>query len=113
MRAASRLGPLVRATPRGLVSQNARSLGQACLYTCRMESIGARIRAARESSGKTQLACATEVGVYAWSWCQWEAGRTKPRGERLDAIARATGVSLVWLIRGTGEMRPAEPSSAA
>jgi transcriptional regulator with XRE-family HTH domain len=69
-----------------------------------MKTIGERVALARKSAGLTRqdLAKACKVTVPAIQ--QIETGKTKsPVPENVAAIAEATGVALLWLIKGEGQ----------
>ncbi len=66
------------------------------------QAIGARIRAARERSGLTQAALATQVGVSRSAVAQWETGRAGQVGGNLAQIASVLGVGVEHLLLGGG-----------
>lgn len=71
------------------------------------ESVGDRIRIAREAAGLSKSDLAREVGVSASSVTQWESGETKKlEGENLVMVAIATAVNPVWLATGKGGRHP-------
>jgi phage repressor protein C with HTH and peptisase S24 domain len=65
-----------------------------------MGTLGSRIKSAREAKGLTQTALAKYCGVSRNSVSQWEKDETEPTGINLVKIARALGVSEVWLAEG-------------
>ncbi len=70
-----------------------------------VETIGARIKRAREAKGMSQLRLAREVGVPFQRVSEWERGIVSPSARYLRAIADALSVSIDWLLSGVG---PAE-----
>lgn len=69
----------------------------------RMNTIGQRIRAAREAVELDQVQLAKRVGTTKSAVSQWESGATKNvRPDNLLRVADVTGVSIRWLITGTG-----------
>lgn len=69
-------------------------------------TLGMRIRMARRKMGISQEALAQLVGVSRSAVANWESTRTNtyPSTERLQRLARETGVSYEWL--GTGRGSP-------
>jgi transcriptional regulator with XRE-family HTH domain len=64
-----------------------------------LDGLDVRVRRARLKSGLTQAALARAVGVTASAVGQWEHPRgTAPSYAHLIAIARATQVTVEWLI---------------
>jgi len=57
------------------------------------QRVGQRIRMARERKGWTQTELAREVGVADAQISRWETGRTMPRHEALEALAKALGTT--------------------
>ena len=55
---------------------------------------------ARRNAGLTQAAAADHLGVSAVSVCQWETGKTLPRGALLPKIAALYGCSTDELLSG-------------
>lgn len=66
------------------------------------QSIGIRIRAARERQGLTQAALADRVGVTRSAVAQWETGRAGQVGGNLAQIASVLGVGVEHLLLGAG-----------
>lgn len=67
--------------------------------------VGARIKLARETSAIEPSAAAFArrvLDVDAASLWRWEHGSV-PSAERLHQIARATGVTVEWLLTGEGD----------
>jgi phage repressor protein C with HTH and peptisase S24 domain len=70
-----------------------------------METIGARIRVAREAAGMSKSDLAREVKVSPSAVTQWEDGGGI-EGENLVRVAMATTVNPVWLATGKGDPHP-------
>lgn len=69
-----------------------------------METLGARIRWARERAGLTQSELAEKVGVAAGSRVsEWENDRRQPSAPVLMALPGELGISGHWLLTGEGE----------
>lgn len=66
------------------------------------ESIGARIKQAREQAGLRQEDLADLLGVATRTVQNYEGATTKPF-KQLNAIAAATGVTTEWLLHGPSE----------
>ncbi|MGC8893886.1 MAG: LexA family protein [candidate division WOR-3 bacterium] len=69
------------------------------------DTIGSRIKRAREIRGMSQLGLARKIGVPFQRISEWERGIVSPSARYLRAIADALSVSLDWLLSGYG---PAE-----
>jgi SOS-response transcriptional repressor LexA len=63
-------------------------------------SVGERIRARRKELRLTQKDLASKVGVSHVSISQWEKDETAPRGDNLLALARALGVTALFISTG-------------
>ena len=63
------------------------------------ESIAARLREARESSGKTQTEIADALGTTKGLVSQYECGRREPGAVLLWRLAKALRVSVDELVR--------------
>ena len=71
-----------------------------------IQTMGERIREAREAYKLSQGNLAKRVGVSASAVSQWENGDVRGlKPANLLATARALGVSVYWLVYGTGKMR--------
>lgn len=66
-------------------------------------SFANRLAASRRKKGVNQTELAREIGVSAQSVQQWESGSTMPRNKRVEAVAKALGVSQEWLMFGGDE----------
>lgn len=62
--------------------------------------IGARIRSARRAAGLSQEQLAQEIHVGRRTVYEWETGERAPRGERLEQLSLALGVSNAFLLTG-------------
>ena len=67
------------------------------------ESLGERVRHAREARGRSQAQLADAIGIKQPSLHAIETGRSE-RSKHTSAIARALNVSLGWLETGNGAM---------
>jgi DNA-binding XRE family transcriptional regulator len=77
-----------------------------------MESIGSRVKWARELRGLTQAALAKAACVLTSSIVDLEAG-TRDRPRDLASLAFALGVRPAWLEDGKGDWPAARPGSDA
>lgn len=64
-----------------------------------MDTVGKRIREARQAAGMTQAELAKSLGVTYQNIGQWESGKRTPRVETLMKIGQALNVSWVWFTR--------------
>jgi transcriptional regulator with XRE-family HTH domain len=74
-----------------------------------VETMGMRLRAAREQRSLKQSELADMVGMRPHSLWRYEAGRAAPGTPRLLKLARALGVRLEWLVSGEGPMATSSP----
>lgn len=74
-----------------------------------METVGTRIKAARERLDRSQQWLAKQIGVSREAVSQWEAGATQPKLPNVKAAAVALGVTYAWLLLGL-EVDPAPPT---
>jgi len=67
-----------------------------------MDSIGSRIRAAREALDPkvSQAELARRIGVGQVQMYKWESGRRVPRLDTLERLADQLGVTIDYLVRG-------------
>ena len=75
------------------------------------ESLGERVRRAREAAGLSQAQLADAIGIRQPSLHAIETGKSE-RSKHASAIARALGVSLRWLETGKGAMKARGGSEA-
>jgi repressor LexA len=66
-------------------------------------SIGDRLREAREMKGLEQSTLADKIDVATRTVQRWEKGEQVPDGMMITAIAKATGIQPSWLLTGEGE----------
>ncbi len=72
-------------------------------------SIGDRLREARETKEMDQATLAEKAGVVARTLQRWEKGEQVPDGVSITRLAKATGVSASWLLTGEGDVFPVAP----
>lgn len=72
-------------------------------YDADVATFGDRLAAGREAAGMDQAALARRLGVKSSTVRKWEEDLSEPRANRLSMIAGLLGVSITWLIHGTGE----------
>lgn len=72
-------------------------------------SLNQRIFKARTAAKMTQQQLADAVGKTRGAVAQWESGEVQPRKATLEAIAKATDVSIWWLERGLEDLPSKEP----
>ena len=73
-------------------------------------AIGQRICEARRALSDSVDEVAERVGVEAATFESWEAGDVTLRANQLPRVAGVLGVSLSWLLMGTGPDPVAVPS---
>ncbi|WP_186035333.1 XRE family transcriptional regulator [Burkholderia gladioli] len=66
------------------------------------EHIGLRIRRLRKEAGCTLQRVADEFGISRASVSEWESGRSKPDSAKLLGLSLLFGVSISYLLHGTG-----------
>lgn len=66
-------------------------------------TFGDRLAAAREAAGLNQKQLAERLGVKLGTFRNWEDDASEPRANRLTMLAGMLGVSMRWLMTGTGE----------
>ena len=66
-------------------------------------TFGDRLAAAREAAGMTQESLAKRLGVKLSTLRKWGDDFAEPRANRLSMMSGLLGVSMTWLITGTGE----------
>ena len=67
------------------------------------DTLGGRIRRAREAVGLSGAQLARRLGVKTETVTGWETGRSEPRANRLTMLAGFLAVSPTWLLHGVGE----------
>ena len=74
------------------------------MSTQKTTPLGRRMAKAREDAGYPSVArFADATGLSYWSVRRWEKGEAAPRLNHLADFARATGVSVEWLMTGASE----------
>lgn len=68
-----------------------------------METLGERIRYAREAKGLSQSDIARHFGISRISVLNWEHDDTRPKVERIQKLAEVLGVSEEWLLSAKGK----------
>ncbi len=63
-----------------------------------IEHLGAQLRKLRGKSGKSQVWVAGEIGGGLTQYCEYEAGTTFPRSDKLSSLADLHGVSCDYLL---------------
>ncbi|PRY95679.1 Xre family transcriptional regulator [Hasllibacter halocynthiae] len=66
-------------------------------------TFGDRLALAREAAGLSQRELATRLGVRPSALAKWEDDLDEPRANRLTFLSGMLGVSIRWLLTGTGE----------
>lgn len=64
------------------------------------DTLGDRLRLAREAAGLTQSALARQLGVRPQSVNQWESGARSPSRENIVSLATITNAPMEWLLAG-------------
>jgi transcriptional regulator with XRE-family HTH domain len=80
-----------------------------------MRTLADRLIAAREAAGYKKASEAIEAfGFSQFTYYQHENGTREPGKPLLERYAKAFKVSIDWLMRGVGEMKPAssDPQTA-
>lgn len=77
------------------------------------DSIGIRLRAAREKAGLSQGQVAKLLGIHRPTISEIEAGRRKVSAEELGYFAKTYGVSISWLANSESEVSNPEIELAA
>ena len=65
-------------------------------------TVGERIRRAREATGLTTAQMARRLGIKTTTLTMWESDRSEPRSNRLLMLAGLLNVSPSWLLTGLG-----------
>lgn len=68
-----------------------------------MDTIGSRIKHAREAAGISQEALARSLKINRVSVSNWETESTRPDMDKIPAIALELGTTEAWLSFGQGE----------
>lgn len=81
-------------------------------YPLPMNTLGSRIRIAREARGLTQDDIAAHFRIRRVSVTQWEGDTTKPAISKLGELAEFLGTTTVWLLEGKGDPPPPAEAGA-
>lgn len=65
-------------------------------------TFGDRVTAAREAAGMTREQLSARLGVKLKTVAAWEDDMADPRGNKLQMLSGMLGVSIPWLLTGTG-----------
>ncbi|MCQ4053339.1 LexA family transcriptional regulator [Aeromonas sp. SG16] len=68
-----------------------------------METINDRISARRRAQKMSQDELAKRIGITRVSISKWESGLNQPKGRYLNDLAEALGVTVDWLLTGSGD----------
>lgn len=81
-----------------------------------IQTLGQRIRYAREAAGMTQDEVAEHFGIKRVSVTQWEGDTTKPSLSRIPELAALLNTNMQWLLEAQGSpplVRPNEHKTRA
>lgn len=67
-----------------------------------METINDRITASRQAQKMSKAELARRIGISHASVSKWESGLNQPKGRYLNDLAAALGVTVDWLLSGSG-----------
>ncbi|MEM1415429.1 MAG: helix-turn-helix transcriptional regulator [Myxococcota bacterium] len=71
-----------------------------------VDTVGARIRWARERLGWVQRELAAKLDTDVQQVSRWENDKYLPRGRRMEQVADVLGVDPGWLLTGQGGFEP-------
>ena len=66
-------------------------------------TFGDRVTGAREAAGMTREQLSARLGVKLKTVAAWEEDMSAPRGNKLQMLSGVLGVSIPWLLTGTGQ----------
>jgi transcriptional regulator with XRE-family HTH domain len=66
-------------------------------------TFGDRLAGARDAAGLTQAGFAGKIGVKVITVAAWENDLKEPRANRLQMMSGILGVSMSWLLTGSGD----------
>jgi DNA-binding XRE family transcriptional regulator len=72
-------------------------------YDPEATTFGDRMTGAREACGLSQSELAKRLGVRIKTIRAWENDQSEPRANKLQMLAGLLGVSIMWLLSGTGD----------
>lgn len=75
-----------------------------------MSTLGERLKQLRNKQSGEQFAAL--LGIHLQSLYRYERGERSPDAELIQTVSKVTGVSLEWLICGTGTMFPEKKPSS-
>lgn len=78
-----------------------------------LDTLGERIRYARETARLTQDDVAQHFGINRVSVAQWEMNRTRPALERIGELASLLNTTAEWLVDRKGYPPVGDPKAAA
>lgn len=81
-------------------------------YSEEQATFGDRLAGARDAAGLTQKDLARRLGVKLGTLRNWEDDLNEPRANKLQMASGLLGVSLTWLLTGTGD-GPDQPEDNA
>lgn len=70
------------------------------------DTIGFRLKVARESMGLKQADLAERAGTQWQQVSRWERGTATPRAKAVKALSEALKINPTWLLTGEGPMLP-------
>ncbi|MFT5743222.1 MAG: transcriptional regulator with XRE-family HTH domain [Paracoccaceae bacterium] len=65
-------------------------------------TFGDRVAGAREGTGLTQKGLSKKLGIKLSTLRNWENDLNEPRANKLQMLSGVLGVSMSWLLTGTG-----------
>lgn len=72
-------------------------------HSANHREFGVRLTAAREGAGLSKTDLARRMGCGTSTVSAWEAGRSRPRTNKLVTLAGLVSVSPTWLLSGLGD----------
>ena len=72
-------------------------------YDPEATTFGDRMTGAREACGFSQAELARRLGVRVKTIRAWENDQSEPRANKLQMLAGMLGVSIMWLLTGSGD----------
>lgn len=82
------------------------------VFTDDVATFGDRLTHAREAAGLSVEGLARRLGVRRPLVAAWEADQSEPRANQMQMMSGLLGVSLRWLMTGTGGRAEAPPAAA-
>ena len=81
------------------------------VFTDDVATFGDRLTHAREAAGLSVEGLARRLGVRRPLVAAWEADQSEPRANQMQMMSGLLGVSLRWLMTGTGGWAEAPPAA--